>query len=164
MGYGWGDVKKCIDFLGSSSNFPDFCLKFCPLKPPTGGVGVKIFLLIFWTVHDISRTFEFLTPKILHGTPWGGVGQMFLGSNDSQMNPHLGAKVGRGPTVVSKKKGTDTHTDVCLKFCPLKPPTDGVGVNIFLLIFWTVHDISRTFEFLTPKILPGTSWGWVKCF
>ena len=32
-----------------------------PLEPP--GVGwVKTNLLIFWTVHDISRTFDFLTP------------------------------------------------------------------------------------------------------
>ena len=39
---------------------------------------------------------------------------MCLGSNDSQINPHMRAKFGRGLTVVLKKRGvqslqTDTH-------------------------------------------------------
>ena len=35
-----------------------------------------------------------------------------LGSNYSQIYPHMRAKSGRGPTVVSKRKGggTDRHT------------------------------------------------------
>ena len=64
---GGGGVKKFfIDFLDSSWNLPDF-LNFNPQPPPPPGtppgVGwVKTNLLIFWTVHDISRTFDFLTP------------------------------------------------------------------------------------------------------
>ena len=65
-------------------------------------VGVK-YLFIFWTVRDIFRTFEFCTPKI---PPWGGMGQICLGSNNSQINPHIRAKFGR-----DRKRGTDTHTE-----------------------------------------------------
>ena len=43
--------------------------------------------------------------KIPPGTSLGGVGQLFLGSNNSQINPHMRAKFGRGPTVVKKKNG-----------------------------------------------------------
>ena len=65
---------------------------------------------IFWAVHDIS--WNFLPSKI---TPGGGVGQMFLGSINSQINAHMRAKFSRGPTVVSKKRGgadrqIDRHT------------------------------------------------------
>ena len=41
----------------------------------------------------------------------GGGSQICLGSNDSQINPHMGAKCGRDPTVVSKKRGVQTDTD-----------------------------------------------------
>ena len=30
------------------------------------------------------------------------------------------------------------------------PPHTNRGLNFFLLIFWAVHDTSRTFDFLTP--------------
>ena len=42
--------------------------------------------------------------------PWGGESH-FLGSNHSQIYPHMRAKSGRGPMVVSKKWGcTDRQT------------------------------------------------------
>ena len=43
-----------------------------PLHGP--GVGwVKFFFIFFWTVHDISRTFDFFDPpKIPTATPFGG--------------------------------------------------------------------------------------------
>ena len=68
-----------------------------------GKGGGLIFLSIFWAVHDISRSFEFLSPKNLPGTPLGGVGKIVLGSNDSQINPHMRAKFGCSQTVVSKR-------------------------------------------------------------
>ena len=40
------------------------------------------------------------------------MGQLFLGESQSRIYPHMRAKFGRGPTVVSKKKGggsTDTQ-------------------------------------------------------
>ncbi len=73
-----------------------------PEKSNPMWVGVK-YLFIFWTVRDIFRTFEFWTPKI---PPWGGMGQICLGSNNSQINPHIRAKFGR-----DRKRGTDTHTE-----------------------------------------------------
>ena len=36
---------------------------------------------------------------------WGGVGQFFLGESQSRIYPHMRAKFGRGPTVVSKGGG-----------------------------------------------------------
>ena len=47
---------------------------------------------------------KMLSPKNPPGTPWGGVGQICLGPNDSQINPHMRAKFGRDPTGGSKKK------------------------------------------------------------
>ena len=34
----------------------------------------------------------------------GWAGQMYLGSNDSQISPHMSTKFGRGLTVVLKKR------------------------------------------------------------
>ena len=64
--------------------FPEL-LKCWPPKPPWGGVCI----LIFWAVHEISRTFEFLTPKTPLGPPWGGVGQFFLGESQSHIYPNI---------------------------------------------------------------------------
>ena len=45
-------------------------------------------------------------------TPCGGVGKFFLGENQSRIYSHMRAKFGRGPTVVSKKKGGEyRHTN-----------------------------------------------------
>ena len=62
-------VGGVIFFYRFSWQFMKFTglLKFWPPTPPPPleppGVGwVKTNLLIFWTVHDISRTFDFLTP------------------------------------------------------------------------------------------------------
>ena len=44
--------------------------------------------------------------------PLGGVGQICLGSYDSQINTHVRAKFGRGSKVVSKNRGgTDCQAD-----------------------------------------------------
>ena len=40
-----------------------------------------------------------------------GVGQFVLGESQSRIYPHMRAKFGRGPTVVSKKGGGYRHTD-----------------------------------------------------
>ena len=72
-------------------------------KTPNPRVGWGLtFLLCFWIVHDISRTFFWNFDPLNHpmGPPWCRVGQICLGSNDSQINPHMRAKYGRGPTVV----------------------------------------------------------------
>ncbi len=47
-------------------------------------------------------------PKIPPGNPLRGVGQFILGENESQINAHMRAKFGRGPTVVSKKWGVQS--------------------------------------------------------
>ena len=64
-------------------------------------VGWGNFLSIFWPVHDISRTFEFVTPL---------GGSTFLDLNNSKLNPHVHANFGRDPMVMSKRGDTDTHT------------------------------------------------------
>ena len=91
------------------------CLIPTPWDPPPhrGGVGQHFLLLIFWTVHDISRTCDFVPLKTPLELPWGGVGQFCLGESQSHIIPHLRTKFGCGPTVVSKKRGgthTYTHT------------------------------------------------------
>ena len=79
---------------------------------PWVGVGQHFFLLIFWAVRDISRTFDcFFDPLKSPLGPPPGVGQIFLGANQSHIYPNMCAKFGRGLTVVSKKGDTDTHTD-----------------------------------------------------
>ena len=89
-GVAW-DYFFVITFLGSSWHFPDFWffdpLKFPlwvppwpplsifsaisrtfemltpnPPRNPPGWGGSNKFVLLFWTVHDISRTFDLLTP------------------------------------------------------------------------------------------------------
>ena len=48
------------------------------------------------------------------GPLWGGVGTFFLAQNESRIYPNMCAKVGCGPTVVSKRGGgvqTDRQTD-----------------------------------------------------
>ena len=45
-----------------------------------------------------------------------GVGQFFLGESQSRIYPHMRAKFGRGPTVVSKKKGGCVQTHKLWKF------------------------------------------------
>ena len=92
-----------------------------------------IFLLLFSAVHDISRTFDFLTPYNSHCDPlwWGG--GFFL-------------------SIYS------TVHEIYRTFEILTPPPEPPGVGwvntFFLLIVWTVHDISRTFDFLTPLKFP----------
>ena len=72
----------------SAVNFPDFFVRaiVTPETPTPEWGGVEFF---FWTVHDISRTFEFVTPYIPPWDPleWGG--SNVIGSNDSQINPHI---------------------------------------------------------------------------
>ena len=84
-------IKKCTDFLGSSWNFPD--LKFWPLKNPYPRVGWTLHFFIFWTVHDISKTWIFDPLRF------------------PDQSVYMRAKFGCGPTVVSKKGGTDRQTD-----------------------------------------------------
>ena len=89
-------------------------------------------LLIFWAVHDISRTFEFLTPQTPPlRPPWSG--SIFVGSNDSRINPHMRAKFGCSQADMSKKRGgtdrqTDTHTHTCrgceVRTCDFAPRTE----------------------------------------
>ena len=84
-------------------------LNFLSLKlHPPGGVrpvGVIDFLSSSWQFPD----FGFFDPL---NSPLGGVGQICLGSNDSQINPHMRAKFGCSQTVMSEKMGgTDTQTD-----------------------------------------------------
>ena len=53
-----------------------------------------------------------------------GVGQFFLGESQSRVYPHMRAKFGRGPTVVSKKKGgggsTNTQIMKLLQVCQVQ--------------------------------------------
>ena len=93
--------------------FP-WLLKLWPLKPQ-GGVGEGLhffidFLDSSWHLPDLC---ELLTPRNPQlRPPWGGVGQMFLGTNDFRTNLCMRAKFGCCQTVVSKKRGegTDRHT------------------------------------------------------
>ena len=100
---GWG-VTTWINFLGSSWNLPNFWNVDPKNSQPQCGVGVKNnYRFAGQLIRDISRTLDFLPPKI---PPWT---QLF-GSNNSQINPHMSAKLGRNPTVVSKGGGgTDIH-------------------------------------------------------
>ena len=50
-------------------------------------------------------TFPGLLIFLPRKTPWGGVGQFFLGEGQSHTYPNMCAKFGRGPTVVSEKGG-----------------------------------------------------------
>ena len=60
--FGGGGGFILIDFLDSSWNLPDFW-NFDPPRNPPGWDGLKKqIVLIVWTVHDISRTFDLLTP------------------------------------------------------------------------------------------------------
>ena len=79
--------------------------------PPSGGMGggggVKN---VYWFFGQLMTfpgfcIFDPLKP------PWGGVGQMFFRSNDSRINLHMHPKFGCSQTVVSKKRGVQTHTD-----------------------------------------------------
>ena len=45
-------------------------------------------------------------------TTLGGGGSTFLELNNSKLNPHVRAKFGRDPMVMSKKGVTDTHTHI----------------------------------------------------
>ena len=67
-GGGWGK-QQCIDFLGSSWNFPDFW-NFDPPNspgnpPPRSGVDQQFFLLVSGQFMTFPGLF------ISHGTPWG---------------------------------------------------------------------------------------------
>ena len=55
-------------------------------------------------LRNITSEFYKVTP------PWGGVGQFFLGESQSRIYPHMRAKFGRGPTIVSEKKGGGVQT------------------------------------------------------
>ena len=66
-----GDGIFFIDFLDSSWNLPDFW-NF----DPRGGMGKKQILLIFWTVQDISRSFDPL--KFPLRPPLVGGGEILL--------------------------------------------------------------------------------------
>ena len=55
-------------------------------------------------------TFPGLLICLPRKTPWGGVGQFFLGEGQSHTYPNMCAKFGRGPTVVSEKRGVQTDT------------------------------------------------------
>ena len=61
--------------------------------------------------------------------PWRGVGQFILGESQSRIYPHMRAKFGRGPTVVSEKKGggsTDTQIMKLLQECQVQYCQQGV--------------------------------------
>ena len=91
-----------------------------------------IFLLLFSAVHDISRIFDFWTPKIPTATPREFVLSIFSTVHEIYRTFEM-------LTPNPPPPGT-----------PRNPP-GGMGLkkNI-LLIVWTVHDISRTFDFFTP--------------
>ena len=60
-------APRGVEFFGYrfSRQFVKFpaLFNFRPPTPPPPPAGL-IFLLIFWTVHDISRTFDFFTPPL----------------------------------------------------------------------------------------------------
>ena len=56
---------------------------FTPTPPPQ--LGRVVVKKMFSTVREISRIFD---PLKSPWDPWVGLGQFFLGLNDSQINPH----------------------------------------------------------------------------
>ena len=166
---GWSGVNfLLLLFSAVHDNFPDFWffdpLKF-PLRPPLVG-GVKKLLSIFSTVHEIYRTFEICPP------PWNPPPQSGMGKNklywfSGQFMTFPGLLIfwppkistatpfGGGGGVIFVIDFLDSSWNLpdFWNFDPQPPPLEppGVGwVKTNLLIFWTVHDISRTFDFLTP--------------
>ncbi len=79
--------------------------------PPRSGVGVKTNYWFSGQFMTFPGLLNFWPPKILPGTTlgWGG-SHFFLCENDSHIYPNMRAKFACGPTVVSKKKGVQTHT------------------------------------------------------
>ena len=82
-----------------------------PKTPPPGWVGVtgnKINRFSRQFMKFLGLFFIFDPLKSPLRPPCGGVGRFFLDSNDSRIYPHMLAKFGCDPPVVSKKGGTDT--------------------------------------------------------
>ena len=71
-------------------------------------VHASVRVCVFLCVHITSSNVELRNHvRILLNNPLNpsGVGQFFLGESQSRIYPHMRAKFGRGPTVVSKKRG-----------------------------------------------------------
>ena len=82
-----------------------------PWDPLRGGVGQVFFYSFSGQFMTFPGLLIFCPLKIPLGPPGGGVGQLFLGANQSHIYPNMCGKVGRGLTVVSEKGGTDRQTD-----------------------------------------------------
>ena len=139
-GGGRGGVGVFDRFSLQFVKFPAL-LKFWPLPPPPGppGVGWVNKLLIFWTVHDISRTFDFLTPvKFLLRPPLGG-GSIFFGRNHPQVYPHMRAKFGhdRSGSLAAYTWQTHTQTEFVLYRYRYNPSHSEF---ITLIYQWNVKD------------------------
>ena len=105
------NLKNVADFSRQLMKFSDF-YKFWPLKLSTSQVrsgGIKNVLL-FSAVHDISRTFEMLTP-LKFPPPPGEAGTIFF-SFEPFTNLSTHAKFGHDQTVISeKRRRTNRPTD-----------------------------------------------------
>ena len=174
VGWGWGGANKNIDFLDSSWNV--WHLKCLPIKLPTpgslrpplvgGGKQIVIdFLNSSWNLPDFWNLDPQPPPP---GTPPPRVGWVktncidFLDSSwhfpdfwffDPLKFPLRPPLVGGGKFFYRFSRQFMKFTGL-LKFWPPTPPLEPplrVGwVKTNVLIFWTVHDITRTFDFLTP--------------
>ena len=171
----WGGVGLicCYYFSRQFMTFPGLLIVWPPKIPtatPFGGGGGKKLLSIFSTDHEIYRTFEIWTPPPGTPPPQGGMGKNKLYWFSGQFVTFPGLLIfwppkiptatsfggGGGVTFFYRFSRQFMKFTGLLKFGPPTPPPPrnpppGVGwVKTNVLIFWTVHDISQTFDFLTP--------------